>query len=158
RPRAGTRPSWFRPRAQSSHSASCYRWEHFQAIAGLHRRRLVSALAIDEHVDVPADLAALVEDPPRHRRILQLQRRKQLEDRPTLELMLGASAREAAQRSPHANHGHGTHPRHAHEPTDRDRARFSSAFVISDGGAQTHGRPNMALIKSGELGDGNLKG
>src|SRR5262249_25679208 len=53
-----------RPQQQlGQFSPSCDRRQYLDAVRGTHSRALVSTLAVDKHVDVAPDRAALVENP-----------------------------------------------------------------------------------------------
>jgi hypothetical protein len=56
----------------------------------------VCALTVDEHVDVPADAPALVEDPSVELRMAPLERSQHGEDARARELVLGAPAGQLA--------------------------------------------------------------
>ena len=64
-------------------------------VAGVDARVLRAELPVHEHVDVPPQHAALVEDPALRGRVRGLDRRQQLTDRAALERVLGAVAGEA---------------------------------------------------------------
>src|SRR3954469_9497781 len=69
-------------------SSSRDRGQDVDAVVRTDRRLLPRGLAVDEHVDVAADPAALVEDPAAHRRALALQHAHELADGAGFQRML----------------------------------------------------------------------
>jgi hypothetical protein len=82
------------------------RGQDLDAGVGGNRRVLPAALAVDEHVDVLPDQAALVDDPAAQRGMLALELAQQLEDRGRLELVLPSAAGQLSQRAVDADAGH----------------------------------------------------
>src|SRR5919112_79930 len=66
-----------------------------------------SPFAADKDVDVPADRAALVEDPAAHRRLRLLELAQQLADGRARDPMVRAAAGEGTQRATQGDEGHG---------------------------------------------------
>jgi hypothetical protein len=87
-------------------SSSRDRWQDVDSVVRADRRLLAAELAVDEHVDVTPDRAALVEDPTGERRMRSLEAAEQLDDSGTLDGMLGAVAGEALERTAQSNHRH----------------------------------------------------
>jgi hypothetical protein len=79
---------------------------HVDPVVGADRRLLTAELAVHEHVDVPAQDPALVEDPAPRRRVRALELRQQLPDRAAFDGVLGEIAGEALQRSAEAYDRH----------------------------------------------------
>src|SRR3954447_6029082 len=69
-------------------SSSRDRGEDVDAVLRLDRRLLPPGLAVDEHVDVAADPAPLVEDPPGEPRARELQRVHELAHRGRVQRVL----------------------------------------------------------------------
>jgi hypothetical protein len=80
-------------------SASCDRRQDLDAGVGGNRRVLPTALAVNEHVDVPPDQPTLVDDPATKRRVLTLELAQQQKHRRGLELMLPSAAGEFSQQT-----------------------------------------------------------
>jgi hypothetical protein len=83
-----------------------------------------TALSVDEHVDVAADLAALVEHPAAHLRVRELQLAQETEHCLACQLVLGPSTGEATQGSAHAHESRRPGIFHDHEGIDRSGARY----------------------------------
>ena len=76
-------------------------------VVGTDPRLLLDPLAVDEHVDVPSENAALVQDPATRGRVLPLERAQQLSDRGALDRVLGTIAGESLQWPAKAHLRHG---------------------------------------------------
>jgi len=86
--------------------ASCDRGQDLDAGVSGNCRVLAAVLAVDEHVDVPSDQAALVGDPAAKRGALALEL-AQFERRCGLELVLPSAAGQLTQRVTDADESHG---------------------------------------------------
>ena len=73
-------------------SSSRDRRQDVDPVVRADRGLLPAVLAVDEHVDVPPQGAALVEDPAAQLRLVALERDQQLADGPARERMLRAAA------------------------------------------------------------------
>src|SRR6185436_5113999 len=95
-----------RAAASSWSKPSRDRWKHVDPIARFDRGVLLDALAVDEHVDVPPEDAALVEDPAARRGMRALELAQQLPHRFALEHMLSTIARKLLEGPSHVHHRH----------------------------------------------------
>src|SRR3954469_15708611 len=98
-------------------SSSRDRGQDVDAVVRGDRRLLPPGLAVDEHVDVAPDPAALVEDPPAHGRALALQHPHELADGAGLQRVLRrAGPRLQLAFGPGGPHFRGLQPGGAAEP------------------------------------------
>ena len=94
-------------------------------------RVLRAELAVHEHVDVPPQQPALVEDPAARRRMLALEREQQIADRRALDRVLGAVAGEPLERPADAYDGHRMDPSQAGSPPICGPTRVTSGIGCS---------------------------